>query len=169
MVARCPLRRIPRTPHGPRFVTPSILTASQPCHITRNTRPGSNARTLQSRHRLRNSSCSHGAPEETDHTLVRREGYPAGSTTLRPLPYLLEKDSSWLLNFTFVLLTESEQETRVFAPLTEIAVPPPHRQRTRPRERRHPKMQLPGGNFSGHPECTTDGHFLRSPLKNPLR
>lgn len=52
--------------------------------------------------------------------LVRQEGYEPGSSTFKPQRFILQKDGRWLLNLTFVMLPEAEQEAQLFHSLTEV-------------------------------------------------
>lgn len=54
--------------------------------------------------------------------LVRQEGYVPGGNDLRPQRFILQKDGRWLLNLTFVLLPEAEQERQLFRSLREVLV-----------------------------------------------
>ena len=52
--------------------------------------------------------------------LVRQEGYPPDSVTLRPDYYILQRDGSWMINLAFGMLPESAQEQQLFHSMTEV-------------------------------------------------
>lgn len=53
--------------------------------------------------------------------LVRQEGYPPESVTLRRDYYILQRDGTWLLNLAYVMLPEPEQEKQLFHSMSEIS------------------------------------------------
>ena len=54
--------------------------------------------------------------------LVRQEGYEPDSSSFKMQRFILQKDGRWLLNLTFVMLPEAEQENQLFHSLTEVLV-----------------------------------------------
>lgn len=54
--------------------------------------------------------------------LVRQEGYEPGSSTFKMQRFILQKDGRWLLNLTFVMLPEAQQEEQLFHHLSDVLI-----------------------------------------------